>query len=170
MNDLSEKILYGDLYNELHNSTIKEKIIEVGNNFIPIKFECISDLYYLKMSIKGKFAIIFVFNIGDSESLDDLISNFASARNEYKDSDLISIIAADGGELREKGKENLIPYEKLEEIERELNTKVMEISSETGENVSELFYLIKNKISEKKHQMRPKRRRKKEEEKKKKKE
>lgn len=92
--------------------------------------------------------MILVFDISDPQSIEEIKSIYSDA--DCEENEIVCAIAANKGYLREEGRTDLVPVDMYKKIEKELNCKVFETNSKTGENINEIFeYIIRKKIQPK---------------------
>lgn len=116
-----------------------DKLVEFKNHFYELKI-----IYNSNEQETNVDGTIFVFDISNLHSFENLKDSINTVLH-FSDHQLI--IAGIHSELRhEKSRNDLIPYERYEQLGDEFNTNIIEISFETGENINEVFYNLISKI------------------------
>ncbi|KAK8833715.1 hypothetical protein M9Y10_012639 [Tritrichomonas musculus] len=92
---------------------------------------------------------VFVFDIGNQSSIDDLRVIYNDAKGANDDENIKCVIAANKADLREDPKGDLVSTDEYKKLEDEFKCKVVETSAKTGSGVDELFKVIIAKLIDK---------------------
>lgn len=120
-----------------------DKLVEINNQIIELKLT-----YKLEESTNG---IIFVFDVSTIGSIENFRNFIDNSPNSVKTQAIPFIIAGIRGKLNKESEidDNFDPYEIYQGLEKDFQTKVFEVSIETGQNIDELFnFIIKTAVDE----------------------
>ena len=95
---------------------------------------------------KQVHGMIFVFDIGNPSSIDDMRSIYNDALDANDGDDLYCAIAANKCHLRDEGYTDLVPVSEYKKLEDEFKCKVFETSPKTAKNVDEIFNYVAKRI------------------------
>lgn len=90
--------------------------------------------------------MIFVFDISNPCSIDDLRYMYKDALAFSEENVLFCAIAANKAHLREEGLTDLVPVSEYKKLEDEFKCRVFETSPKTGQNVDEIFRYVAKRI------------------------
>lgn len=109
-----------------------------GGDFAQMRF-----VLYKKMH-----AFVFVIDISNQNSIEDFTNIYQEIKNNMENSkDLIFCIALNKIDLRETNdSQNLIPTEKIDDIKKQYNCKIIETSAKEDIHITELFTEIISKL------------------------
>ena len=98
--------------------------------------------YYTKIQ-----AAILVFDISNPSTIDAIKSIYEDIKD-AAENDVVFVIAANRGYLRDENNDDLVSTEIYKDLEKHFNAKVFETNAKTGKNVQEIFqYITKQYLS-----------------------
>lgn len=129
--------------------TIKEtKLLDndVRINVLDLEFEDLT-----AESLKSVQGIIVVFDIDKPELIDEL-KKLCNENKNLVGRNVVLAVAANNGHLRSSNYSGpLVPVEQYKQIESDYHCQVFEVSTETGENVDNIFNYVGENILHQEH-------------------
>lgn len=149
-NDLS-RIYINGFSHQIDAQTISTREIQLFGHDVILNIIDLEITNLTAENLKSIQGIILVFDIDKPESFEELKKLFTKNKSSIGNK-IVVAIAANKGHLRSsENTGTFVPVEQYKQIESEFNCTVFETSTETGENVENIFNFVAENILRREH-------------------